>query len=79
MTEEHEEVGRVRWLTYEITFVGRAGSVLCSAFDDCKISIGPYSTTLRAEVADPAALYGLIERVAGFRLQVTDVHLVRSH
>lgn len=63
---------------YEITFVGCAGSVLCSAFDDCEISIGPYSTTLRTEVADPAALCGLIERVADFRLQVTNVRLVPS-
>lgn len=61
---------------YEITFAGRAGSVLCSVFDDCEISIGPYSTTLRAEVPDPAALCGLIERVADYRLQVTNVRLV---
>lgn len=61
---------------YEITFVGRAGSVLCSVFDDCEISIGLYSTTLRAELPDPAALCGLIERVADYRLQVTNVRLV---
>jgi hypothetical protein len=66
----------VRSQTYEITFTGRAGSVLCSAFDDCEISVGPCSTTLRAEVPDPAALCGLIQRVAGFRLQVTSVRLV---
>ena len=78
MTEDREGAGPVRAQTYEITFAGRAGSVLWSAFDDCEISIGPYSTTLRAEVADPAALCGLIERVADFRLQVTDVRLVSS-
>jgi hypothetical protein len=61
---------------YEITFAGRAGSVLCSVFDDCEISIGPYSTTLRAEIPDPAALCGLIERVADYQLQVTNVRLV---
>jgi hypothetical protein len=66
----------VRSQTYEITFSGRAGSVLCSAFDDCEISIGPQSTTLRAEVPDPAALCGLIQRVADFRLQLTNVRLV---
>ncbi len=64
--------------TYEITFVGKAGSALCSAFDDCEISIGPHSTTLRAEVPDSAALCGLIQRVADFRLQVTDVHLMSA-
>lgn len=64
--------------TYEITFTGRAGSVLCSAFDDCEISLDPYSTTLRAEVPDPAGLCGLIQRVADFRLQVTHVRLISS-
>jgi hypothetical protein len=68
----------VRPQTYEITFAGRAGSVLCSAFDDCEISIGPHSTTLRAEVPDSAGLWGLIQRVADFRLQVTNVRLISS-
>jgi hypothetical protein len=68
----------VRSQKYEITFAGRAGSVLCAEFDDCEISVGPHSTTLLAEVPDPAALYGLIQRVAGFRLQVTNVRLVAS-
>jgi hypothetical protein len=67
----------VRSQTYEITFAGRAGSVLCSAFDDCEVSVGPSSTTLRAEVPDQAALCGLIQRVADFRLQVTSVRLVQ--
>jgi hypothetical protein len=68
----------VRSQTYEITFEGRAGSVLRAAFDECEISIGPHSTTLRAEVPDSAALCGLIQRIADFRLQVTTVRLVAS-
>jgi hypothetical protein len=78
MTEEPWGGSPVRAQTYEITFAGRAGSVLCSAFDDCEISLGPHSTTLRAEVPDPAALCGLIQRVADFRLQLTNVRLVYS-
>jgi hypothetical protein len=66
----------VRTQTYEITFAGRAGSVLCAAFDDCEINVGSHSTTLRAEVPDPAALYGLMQRAADFRLQITHVRLV---
>jgi hypothetical protein len=62
--------------TYEITFAGHAGPALCSVFDDCEVHTGPHSTTLRAEVPDPAALYGLLQRVADFRLQVTYVRLV---
>jgi hypothetical protein len=68
----------VRAQTYEITFAGRAGSAVRSEFDDCEISIGADSTTLRAEVSDQAALCGLIERVADFRLQVITVRLVPS-
>jgi len=78
MTEEPWGGSPVRAQTYEITFAGRAGSVLCSAFDDCEISLGLHSTTLRAEVPDPAAFCGLIQRVADFRLQVTNVRLVHS-
>jgi hypothetical protein len=73
-----EEVGPVRSQTYEITFAGRAGSVLCSVFDDCEVSIRPHSATLRAEVSDPAALSGLRQRITDLRLQVTSVHLVSS-
>jgi hypothetical protein len=78
MTERTGEVGLVRPQTYEITFEGRAGSVLCSLFDDCEINIGPHSTTLRAELPDQEALCGLMERVVDFRLQVTSVLLVPS-
>ena len=73
-----EEVGLVRPQTYEITFAGQAGAVLCSLFDDCEISIGPHSTTLRAELPDQEALCGLMQRVVDFRLQVTNVRLVPS-
>jgi hypothetical protein len=66
----------VRSQTYEITFTGRAGSTLRSEFDDCEVSVGPDSTTLRVELSDQAALCGLIARVADFRLQVTNVRLV---
>ena len=64
--------------TYEITFAGRAGTVLCSLFDDCEVNIGLHSTTLRAELPDQEALCGLMQRVVDFRLQVTSVLLVPS-
>src|SRR5271154_2526357 len=48
--------------TYEITFVGRAGTVLQAEFDDCEISLGPGTTTLHREVPDQAALHGLLQR-----------------
>ena len=64
--------------TYEITFAGQAGTVLRAEFDDCEITIGPGTTTLRAELPDPAALAGLMQRIASLRLEVIHVHLVAS-
>lgn len=62
--------------TYEITFVGQAGAALRAEFDDCEVSVGSGTTTLRAEVPDQAALWGLVERISGLRLDVIDMHLV---
>jgi hypothetical protein len=62
--------------TYEITFAGQAGSTLRAEFDDCEVTIGPASTTLRAELPDQAALSGLVLRVTGLGLEVIDVHCV---
>jgi hypothetical protein len=64
--------------TYEITFLGRAGSTLSSEFDDCEVTIGPGTTTLRAELPDQGALSGLIERISGLGLKVIDVSLVAA-
>ena len=41
--------------TYEITFAGQAGSTLRAEFDDCEVTVGPDTTTLRAELPDQAA------------------------
>ena len=62
--------------TYEITFTGQADRTLCAQFDDCTVTTGQDTTTLRAEVLDPAALSGLVQRIAGLGLEVTLVHLV---
>ena len=62
--------------TYEITFMGQAGEALRAEFDDCEVSIGPGTTTLRAELPDQAALSGLVERITGLGLEVIHMHLV---
>jgi hypothetical protein len=62
--------------TYEITFVGQAGTVLCAEFDDCEVRMGPGTTTLRAELPDQGALHGLLQRIAGLRLELIDMHVV---
>jgi hypothetical protein len=66
----------VRSHIYEITFTGQAGSTLRAEFDDCEVTLGPGTTTLRAELPDQGALSGLMERITGLGLEVIDMHLV---
>jgi hypothetical protein len=66
----------VRPRMYEITFIGRAGNTLRAAFEDCTVTIGPSTTTLRAQLPDQAALWGLVQRIIGLGLEVVDLHLV---
>ena len=66
----------VRQYTYEITFTGRADRTLRAQFDDCTVTTGRDTTTLCAELPDPAALSGLVQRVAGLGLEVTHVRLL---
>jgi hypothetical protein len=66
----------VRSHTYEITFMGQAGGALRAEFDDCEVTVGRGTTTLRAELPDQGALSGLMERIAGFGLEVIDVSLM---
>jgi hypothetical protein len=66
----------VRSQTYEITFLGRAGATVRAEFDDCEVTIGPGTTTLRAELPDRGALSGLVERIKNLGLDVIDVTLL---
>ena len=50
--------------------------MLRAEFDDCEISVGPGTTTLRAELPDQGALQGLMLRITCFRLELIDVHMV---
>ena len=61
---------------YEITFTGQAGTALRAEFEDCEVSVGPGTTTLRAELPDQGALSGLVQRITGLGLEVIDMHLV---
>ena len=66
----------VRPRVYEITITGQAGDLLRAAFDDCAMIIGPGVTTLRVQVPDQAALWGLIQRIIGLRLELVELHLM---
>jgi hypothetical protein len=61
---------------YEITLTGPAGRTVRAEFEDCTIIAGPNTTTLRAEVPDQTALWGLVERIMGLGLEVLHMHLV---
>ncbi len=62
--------------TYEITFIGRVGKTLRAEFDDCQVSVGPDTTTLRADLPDQVALCGLVQRITGLGLDIVHLHLV---
>jgi hypothetical protein len=66
----------VRPQIYEITFTGQAGTALRAEFEDCEVSVGPGTTTLRAELPDQGALSGLMQRITGLGLEVIHMHLV---
>jgi hypothetical protein len=65
--------------TYEITFLGEAGTTLRAEFEDCEVVIGRgTTTTLRTELPDRGTLPGLMERITGLGLDVIDISLVAS-
>jgi hypothetical protein len=55
---------------YEITVAGRAGAALWAEFEDCQVSVGRDTTTLRTELGDPGALTGLLLRISDLGLKV---------
>ena len=59
-----------------MTFVGQAGTAVRAEFDDCEVTVGPGTTTLRAELLDQGALHGLMQRIAALGLELLDVHAV---
>lgn len=63
---------------YEIAIAGEVGGRLRAQFDDCDVSVGGGTTTIRAELPDQAALAALMQRLAALRLEVLHVHLIAS-
>ena len=63
---------------YEITFSGEAGPAISAEFDDCQVTVGSGTTTLRAELPDQAALIGLMLRITALRFELIGMRLVEA-
>jgi len=63
-------------LTYELSFKGAASETLAVAFEGCRVRTDHGITIVRSEVADQAALQGLLSRVHALGLELLDLRLV---
>jgi hypothetical protein len=64
---------------YEITVRGRMGDALTAAFDGLTATPSPAHTVLGGELADQAALYGVLERIESLGLELLEVRRTASH
>ena len=58
---------------YEITVRGRLSDTLVAALDGLTTTSTTADTVLRGDIADQAALYGVLERIASLGLELLDV------
>ena len=61
---------------YELTFTGQAAPALSAEFADYAVTVGPVTTTLRADLPDQAALLGLLKRLTDLGLELDHLRLV---
>jgi hypothetical protein len=66
----------VRPTRYRITLRGRLTDRFAAAFDGMALEPGPDQTVLVGEVHDQAHLYGLLDRVRDFGLELVAVEPV---
>lgn len=59
---------------YELTIYGEMSDVIRAEFADIEVQISQRKTRLRADLADSAALYGLIGRIEALGLVLLDLH-----
>jgi hypothetical protein len=63
----------VKPVQYEITVRGRLSDTLVAAFDGLTASSSTADTVLRGDIADQAALYGVLARIESLGLELLDV------
>jgi hypothetical protein len=59
---------------YEITVRGRMSPALVAGFGGLSATASGPDTVLHGDIADQAALYGVLERVESLGLELIDVH-----
>jgi hypothetical protein len=62
--------------SYDIVIRGRLSSRFEAAFDDVTLVAHNGQTTLRAELADQSRLYGLLNRLRDFGIELISVNRV---
>ena len=61
---------------YEIVLRGEAGPTVRSAFAELHVNVGGGQTVLTGEIADQAALHGLLNRARNLGLDILNLHQV---
>jgi hypothetical protein len=70
------ETSAMRPRVYEIIFAGEAVPAVGGAFEEFDVEVGAGRTTLRAELADQAALHDALDRLVGLGLELLEVRTV---
>jgi hypothetical protein len=67
-----------RVMNYELKVRGTAGPAINAAFSDCAVlaDLEHDSTTIRARIADAAALHGLIDRLRDLGIEIIEVRQI---
>ena len=61
---------------YEIRIKGKVGDPVLASFSELDASIKPAETVLRGELADQAALHGLLDRIQSLGLELIEIRQV---
>jgi hypothetical protein len=65
-------------VNYELIVRGAAGPAISAAFSECEVvaDLEDDFTTIRARIADPAALHGLLDRVRDLGIELVEVRQI---
>jgi hypothetical protein len=61
---------------YEFRIRGRVGDRLLAGFEGFDAEVEPVETVLRGDVADQAALHGVLEQIQAFGLELVELRQI---